>query len=48
VTDAAALCEGADNIIKVAAQHTFVNGLLGLMTFGIYTPRDAKVFCKVK
>jgi uncharacterized lipoprotein YajG len=48
VTDAAAICDGADNIIKVEAQHTVVNGLLGLITFGIYTPRDAKVFCKVK
>jgi uncharacterized lipoprotein YajG len=48
ITDAAALCGGSDNIIKVEVQHTFVNGLLGLITFGIYTPRDAKVFCKVK
>jgi len=48
ITDAAAVCGGSQNIIKVEAQHTFVNGLLGLVTFGIYTPRDAKVFCKVK
>ncbi|MFT6331540.1 MAG: hypothetical protein ACJAYN_003495 [Bermanella sp.] len=48
VTDAAAVCGGSENIIKVETQHTFVNGLLGTVTLGIYTPRDAKVFCKVK
>jgi hypothetical protein len=47
VTDAAKVCGGADKVIKVEAQHTFVNGLLGAITFGIYTPRDAKVYCKV-
>lgn len=47
VTDAAKVCGGADKVIKVEAQHTFLNGLLGLVTFGIYTPRDAKVYCKV-
>jgi len=45
-TDAAKVCGGVDKIIKVEAQHTFVNGLLGAITFGIYTPRDAKVYCK--
>jgi len=48
IIDAAAVCGGSHNIIKVEAQHTFVNGLLGLITLGIYTPRDAKVFCKIK
>ena len=47
ITDAAAVCGGSENIIKVETQYTFINGLLGLVTFGIYTPRDAKVFCKV-
>ncbi len=46
ITDAAELCGGAENIIKVETQHTFINGLLGLITFGIYTPRDSKVYCK--
>jgi uncharacterized lipoprotein YajG len=46
VTDAAQMCGGADKVVKVEAQHTFVNGLLGLVTLGIYTPRDAKVYCK--
>jgi uncharacterized lipoprotein YajG len=41
VTDAAKVCGGAEDVIKVEAQHTFVNGLLGFVTFGIYTPREA-------
>lgn len=48
VTNAAAICDGAENVVKVEAQHTFVNGLLGFVTLGIYTPRDAKVYCKTK
>ncbi|WP_408900992.1 Bor family protein [Photobacterium piscicola] len=44
--DAAKLCGGADNVAKVEVQQTFVNGLLSVVTFGIYTPRQARVFCK--
>ena len=39
-------CGGVDKVVKVEAQHTFINGLLGLVTLGIYTPRDAKIYCK--
>lgn len=46
ITDAAEVCGGADKIIKVEAEQTFVNGLLALLTWGIYTPRDAKVYCR--
>jgi uncharacterized lipoprotein YajG len=45
VLDAAEICGGADKVVKVEAQHTFINGLLGFVTIGIYTPRDAKVYC---
>ena len=44
--DAAEICGGVDKVVKVEAQHTFVNGVLGLITLGIYTPRDAKIYCK--
>lgn len=44
--DAAKLCGGADNVAKVEVQQTFVNGLLSVVTFGVYTPRQACVFCK--
>jgi uncharacterized lipoprotein YajG len=46
ITNAAEVCGGVDNIVKVEAQHTFMNGLLGAITYGIYTPRSAKVYCK--
>ncbi len=46
ITDAAAICGGANNIIKVESQLTFINGFLDFITLGIYTPRDAKVYCK--
>lgn len=43
--DAAQVCGGADKVVKTEVQQTFVNGLLGVVTFGIYTPRDARVYC---
>jgi hypothetical protein len=43
--DAAAVCGGADKVVKVERVTSFVNGLLGLLTSGIYTPYDAKVYC---
>lgn len=43
--DAAAVCNGADKVVRVEAQHTFLNGLLGAVTFGVYTPREARVYC---
>ncbi|WED23626.1 Bor family protein [Vibrio sp. JC009] len=44
--DAAAICHGADKVAKVEVQKTFVNGLLEVVTFGIYSPREARVYCK--
>jgi len=44
--DAAKICGGADKIIKVESKHEFVDGVLGVLTWGIYTPRHAKVYCK--
>ena len=40
--DAAKVCGGADKVVKTEVQQTFVNGLLGFVTFGIYTPREAE------
>ena len=36
--DAAKICGGAENVVKTETQQTFVNGLLGFITLGIYTP----------
>jgi hypothetical protein len=44
--DAAAVCGGANKVVKVERQTSFLNGLLGALTTGIYTPYDAKVYCQ--
>nr|WP_079800288.1 Bor family protein [Salmonella enterica] len=43
--DAAAICGGADKVMRTETQQTFVNGLLGFVTLGIYTPLEARVYC---
>ena len=45
--DAAKICGGAENIVKAETQQTFVNGLLGFITLGIYTPLEARVLLTV-
>ena len=42
--DAAKICGGAENVVKTETQQTFVNGLLGFITLGIYTPLEG-VLC---
>ena len=37
------ICGGAENVVKTETQQTFVNGLLGFITLGIYTPLEAIV-----
>ena len=39
------ICSGAENVVKTETQQTFVNGLLGFITLGIYTPLEARVYC---
>ena len=41
LSDAAKICGGAENVVKTETQQTFVNGLLGFITLGIYTPLEA-------
>ena len=43
--DAAKICGGAENVVKTETQQTFVNGLLGFITLGIYTCRKRRVYC---
>ncbi|RLL49982.1 hypothetical protein D8Y20_12415 [Mariprofundus sp. EBB-1] len=43
--DAAQICGGADKVAKVEAQQSAMNIVLGILTAGIYTPRDARVYC---
>ena len=42
--DAAKICGGAENVRKQKPVQTFVNGLLGFITLGIYT-RWKRVYC---
>ena len=44
--NAADICGGADKVAKVQSKLEFVDWFLGALTFGIYTPRHAKVYCK--
>lgn len=44
--DAANVCGSADRVLQVQTKQTFINGFLGLITFGIYTPREYSVYCK--
>lgn len=41
--DVRAQCPGG--VAKVETQQTFVNGLVGLLTLGIYTPQSATITC---
>ena len=42
--DVKKVCNGGE-ATQMQSQTTFVNGLLGGLTLGIYTPRTAKVWC---
>ena len=41
------ICGGAENVVKTETQQTFVNGLLGFITLGIYTPLGACVLLTI-
>ena len=38
-------CGGADKVAAIETQESVVNLLLELLTWGLYTPRDYKVYC---
>ena len=44
--DAAATCGSADKVVKVEREYSFGNYFIGLVTLGIYTPYNARIFCK--
>lgn len=43
--DAAEICGGAHNVAKVQSKLNFLDGFLGVISWGIYTPRTAMVYC---
>ncbi|MGC2165014.1 MAG: Bor family protein [Gallionella sp.] len=42
--DVTKICSGK-KVTQMQTQQTFVNGLLGLVTLGIYSPHTVKVWC---
>jgi len=42
----AKVCGSTARVAKVETQVTFLNGLLTFLTFGIYAPHEARVYCK--
>ena len=44
--NAAEICGGAENIVKIESEQTAADVGLSIITLGIYTPRTAKVYCK--
>ena len=44
--NASEICKGKDNVVSVEVQQTFVNSVLGMLTWGIYTPRQYRVMCR--
>jgi hypothetical protein len=45
IVNAAEVCGGMDKVAKVESHMTFLDGFLGGITYGIYTPRTARVYC---
>lgn len=43
--DAPDICD-KKSLKTVETKRTFVDGLLGVLTFGIYTPQTVKVYCE--
>lgn len=44
--DATEVCEGKENVASIQTKSSFVNVVLGLVSYGIYTPRQIRVYCK--
>ena len=43
--DAALVCGGADKVIRTEVQESGMDVLLRVVSLGIYTPREARVYC---
>lgn len=44
--NATEICEGKENVASIQTKSNFVNVILGLVSYGIYTPRQIRVYCK--
>ncbi|MCU6664279.1 MAG: Bor family protein [Silvania sp.] len=43
--DAAQVCGGADKVVRTEVQEAGTDVLFRIITLGIYTPREARVYC---
>lgn len=43
--NAATICRGSENIARIETQGTAANFIVTVLTLGIYSPRDARIFC---
>ena len=43
--DAALICGGADKVAKVEVEQDFGDSALAFITYHIFTPRNARVYC---
>ncbi|HAT04736.1 Bor/Iss family lipoprotein [Aeromonas salmonicida] len=43
--DAASICHGVENIVRVETEQSWLDSLFSGMTYGVYTPREARVYC---
>lgn len=46
--DAAAICHGAENIVRIETKQSWLDSLASGITYGIYTPREARIYCSKK
>ena len=46
VVDATDPCGGAANVAAVESELDAIDAIIGTLTFGIYTPRTMRVYCK--
>ena len=44
--NAGEICGGAEKVAAIDTQETFLDGVLGSLTLGLYAPRTYRVHCK--
>ena len=42
----ASICKGAGRVARVEVEQTGIDVLLAMLTSGIFTPRNARVYCR--
>lgn len=43
--NAAQICGGSQNIVKISTHQSFLNGLASVLSYNLYYPRTSKVYC---